>query len=154
MTVCESRRDSQHHQVHVAYLVLTGTHRLMLFCVTEHLPDQPRTFSDVLVHNGRGDDFEEVGVERGSHGSCQQRLARSRWSVEQHSLGRLDADPEEQLGVHNGKFDDFSQFSDLLAQTADSSKRRLSRILHRHVVHHRVDFSRQNAHDGERRHVQ
>ena len=48
---------------------------LVLPRVPEHLPDQPRALPDVLVHDGRGDHLQEVGVDVAGYGSRQQRLA-------------------------------------------------------------------------------
>lgn len=47
-----------------------------------------------------------------------------------------------------------SEFAHLLAQTANTCKRSPSRVLETHLVHHGVDFSGQDAHDGERGHVE
>ena len=43
--------------------------------VAEHLADEARGLADVLVHDGGGDDLEEVGVDVARDRARQQRLA-------------------------------------------------------------------------------
>lgn len=71
----------------------------MLASVSEHLADDTGTLSDILVDDGGGDDFEEVGVEGGGDGAGEEGLSRSGGTVEEDAFGWLDADPEEEFGV-------------------------------------------------------
>ena len=57
--------------------------RLVVSGIVEHLPDQPRRLSNVLVHNRTGDNFEEVGVKLACNRPCQQGLSCSRWTIQQ-----------------------------------------------------------------------
>mmetsp|Transcript_75506 Transcript_75506/g.161761 ORF Transcript_75506/g.161761 Transcript_75506/m.161761 type:complete len:274 (+) Transcript_75506:100-921(+) len=80
-------------------LVHENDARLVLLGVAEHLADDARALSDVLVDDGRSDDLEEVGGHIVGHGPGQQGLAGARGSVEEHALGRLDSNALEELGV-------------------------------------------------------
>ena len=64
------------------------------------------------------------------------------------------AHAQEQLGVDERELDDLADLADLLLQAADLAVGDLARVLVRHVVHERVDFARQVAHDRERGHVE
>ncbi len=64
------------------------------------------------------------------------------WSVQQHSLGRLDAHPQEQLGVHEGQLDGLPQLTDLLLEAADLRVVHLSGVLGEHVEHHGVHLGK------------
>ena len=63
--------------------------------VPEHFTDDTRRLADILVHNGAGDDLEEVCVEGRGHRSCKERLARSWWPIQEYALRWLDAHTEE-----------------------------------------------------------
>ena len=55
--------------------------------------------------------------------------------------------------MRNG-FAHLSQFSHLLLQTTDAGKGRSSWVLQGHLVHRWVDFSWEDAHDGQGGHVE
>jgi len=110
---------------------------------TKHLANEARRLADVLVDDARSDDFQKVGVDVGGNRLCQQGLAGARRAVEEHALGRLDADPQEQLRVEQRELDDLANLADLLAQAADRVVRHVAGVLDRHVVHERVDLARQ-----------
>ena len=78
----------------------------MVARITKHLAHYTRRLADVLVYDGGGDHFEEVGLE--SRGDCasEERLACPGWAVEEHAFRGLDADALEELGIKEGKFDD------------------------------------------------
>jgi hypothetical protein len=96
----------------------------VLLRVSEHLPHDSRRLSNVLVDDGGGDDLEEVGRESCGDSSREERLARSRGSIEQDTykttpsaavqerrrseltLGRLDSHTNEQLRVHEWQLND------------------------------------------------
>ena len=44
--------------------------------LTEHLPDEPGTLSDILVHNSTGDHLQEVGIQLTGHSTSQECLSR------------------------------------------------------------------------------
>ena len=73
--------------------------RFVFARVPEHLTHHARRLADVLVDDRTGHDLEEVGVERGCDCTREQGLARSRRTVEEHALWRLDTHSEEELGV-------------------------------------------------------
>ena len=41
-------------------------------------------------------------------------FATSGWAVQEHTLGRHDADPQEELGIHERKLDDLPKLPNLL----------------------------------------
>lgn len=101
---------------------------LVLLGVAEHFSDDTRTLANVLVHNGRRDDLQEVGLDRVGHGSVhrsakcmhghqnnknmtvpgQQGLASAGRAVQQHALWWLDTDTREQLGVDQRQLNDLA----------------------------------------------
>ena len=84
----------------------------MLARVAEHLAYDARGLADVLVDDRARDDLEEVRVERRRDRAGEQRLARPGGAVQQHALGRLDADAEEELGVEQRQLDDLRSSGD------------------------------------------
>ena len=64
-------------------------------------------------------DREEVGVALARDGLCQPGLAGARRAVEQHALGRIDAQPAEQFGIAQRQFDHLAQLADGIAHAAD-----------------------------------
>lgn len=98
--------------------------------------------------------FQKVCFQTRRNSSGQQRLACARGAVEQYALRRLDTDSEEKLGVLERKFDDFSQFSDLVIQASDTAKADLSRVLQGHVVHKGIDLAGKHSHNRKRRHIE
>jgi len=98
--------------------------------------------------------LEEIRLEAARDGSCEQGLSGAGRSVQQDTLGRLDAHPQEELGVLEGKLDDLSQLSNLVVQAADAAEADLTGIFEGHIVDERVDFPGKHAHDGQRRHIE
>ena len=98
--------------------------------------------------------LEEVGLQTARDRPREQRLAGARRPVEQHALGRLDADAQEQLRVLERQLNHLPELADLVVEPADAREADLSGVLERHVVDERVDLARQHPHDGERRHVE
>ena len=151
-------------------LVHENDARFVFLRIPEHLADEPRGFANVLVHDGGGDHcralawpehasrsrhaLEEIRLQPGRHRARQQRLPRPRRPVQQDALGRLDADPQEQLRVLERQLDDLPQLPDLIVQTPDAPEGDLARVLERHVVYQRVDFAGEHPHDGEGGHVE
>ena len=78
----------------------------MVACVAEHLAHHARRLADVLVYDGGGDHFEEVGLEGRGDRTSEQRLACPGRAIEEHAFRGLDADALEELGIEEGKFDD------------------------------------------------
>ena len=70
------------------------------------------------------------------------------------TLGRLDANALEELGVDEGQLNHLAQLADLLVQAAHVGVLDVARVLCLHRVHGRVDLARQVPHDRERRHVE
>ena len=85
---------------------------------------------------------------------CAKKLTRSGRSVEQHSLGRLDSDADEEFRVGERQLNHLSQLSDLIVQSTDIAVGEVARRLVEHVEDHGVDLARQVAHDRQRRHVE
>mmetsp|Transcript_1693 Transcript_1693/g.3240 ORF Transcript_1693/g.3240 Transcript_1693/m.3240 type:complete len:284 (-) Transcript_1693:146-997(-) len=135
-------------------LVHEDNARLVLLRIPEHLADEARTFADVFVDNGGGDDLEEVGLDVGGDGAGQQRLASSGRPVQQAPLGRLDPDPQEQLRVDQRQLNHLSEFADLVAEAADLAIGDVAGVLVQHVVHDGVHLAGEGAHDGESGHVE
>jgi len=98
--------------------------------------------------------LQEVGLQTARHRPRKQRLACARRAVEEDALGRLDADPQEQLRVLERQLNHLPELADLVVEPADAREADLARVLERHVVDERVDLAREHAHDGERRHVE
>jgi len=80
--------------------------RLVRASVAEHLANQAGALANVLVDDGTRDDLEEVGLDVRSHGASEQRLTGAGRAIQQHSLGRLDADSDEQLGIRQWQLND------------------------------------------------
>lgn len=76
--------------------------------VVEHLANETGTLTNVLVHNGAGNDLKEVGVQLASDSPGQQGLAGSRRPVQQAAFGGCDADALEEFRVEQGQLDHLS----------------------------------------------
>mmetsp|Transcript_148811 Transcript_148811/g.414611 ORF Transcript_148811/g.414611 Transcript_148811/m.414611 type:complete len:336 (-) Transcript_148811:8-1015(-) len=128
--------------------------RLVVPCVREHLADDARALADVLVHDRRGHDLDEVHGHVVRQGSREQRLAGARGPVEQHPLGGLDTYSHEELWVCQRQLDDLAHLPHLLRQASNVAVRNLAWILVEHAENRGVHLSRQGAHHRERGHVQ
>ena len=73
---------------------------LVIARVVEHFSDEPRTLADILVHNGRGDNLQEVGIELGGDRARKEGLSGTRGSIQETAFRRGDADPLEELCQH------------------------------------------------------
>ena len=78
----------------------TSNEAIGMSCLTEHLANNTRAFSDVLVHNGAGHHLQEICVNIARDGTSQQGLSGAWGAVEKHTLGRLDSHTYEEVGVH------------------------------------------------------
>ena len=52
----------------------------------KELSHHARTFTNVLLHQLRARDADEAAVRVVRHGSSKQRLPRTRWTVQKHTL--------------------------------------------------------------------
>ena len=73
--------------------------------VSEHFTNDTCRLADVLVNDGGGDDFEEVGVEGGSDGSGEESFASSWRAIEEDAFWRFYSNAFEEFGVEEGEFD-------------------------------------------------
>jgi hypothetical protein len=85
-------------------LVHENDTRLVLACVPEHLADDTGRLANVLVHNGRGDNLKEVGLQGGGDSTSEECLSSSGRAVEEDALRRSDAYTLEQLGAYEREF--------------------------------------------------
>lgn len=127
---------------------------LVLLGIAEHFSDYSGRLSNVLVNDGRSNYLQELGIDLAGQGSRKQGFASTWRSVQQHSLGRLDSHPLEQLGIGERQLNCFSQVSDLVSESSHVRVLDLAWIFGNHVVHVGVDLSGQNHHDGVSGHVQ
>jgi len=79
-----------------AWLVLPG--------ITKHLSYYTRRLANVFVNDSRGDDLEEIGLQRGGNSPCKKGLPRSWWTVEQNTFRRRDSYASEELRTEQGEF--------------------------------------------------
>mmetsp|Transcript_5253 Transcript_5253/g.12581 ORF Transcript_5253/g.12581 Transcript_5253/m.12581 type:complete len:217 (+) Transcript_5253:362-1012(+) len=127
--------------------------RLMFLGIAEHLSDDTGALSDVLVDDGTGHDLDEASDHVVRHGPGQQGLACARRSVEQDSLGCLDAHALEELWVCEGQLDDLTHLTNLLGEATDFVVRDLAWVLVKHAEDHRIDLAGELPHDGQSGHV-
>lgn len=74
--------------------------------VSEHLANNARTLSNVLVDDSRGHDLQEVGVQGRRNGARKQCLASSRGAIQQYTLWRRDANAQKQFRIKKRELDD------------------------------------------------
>ena len=77
------------------------------------------TFAIARAHDFWPVDREELGIAFICHRLGKARLASARRAMQQHALGRIDAEPREQLRVTQRNFDHFAQSTDRLIHAAD-----------------------------------
>ena len=70
------------------------------------------------AHDFRAVDGEEAGLTLARHRARKARLAGSRRAVQQHALGRIDAQAGEQFGIAQGQFHHLAQLADGVAHAA------------------------------------
>ena len=100
-------------------------------------------------------DVEEVHVGLGGDRLGEQRLAGARRPVQQHALGRVDAEPLEQLGVLERQLDHLAHLGHGVAQPADVVVGDLGapRLLDLDVLGEQLDLGLLgDAHDAARAH--
>jgi hypothetical protein len=74
-------------------------------------------------------------------------------TVEKHTLGWFDSDPDEQFRVKQRQLDNFTQFTDLVTQSTNPREGDVAWIFGRHVINEGIDFTRQHAHDCKCSHI-
>lgn len=67
---------------------------------------------------------------------------------------RRNSNSLEKFGIVERKFNDFSEFADLIGKTTDFRVGDVSRIFVGHVVNQRVDFSWKISHNRQRGHIE
>ena len=85
----------------------------------EHVAQALFAFAIGRAHDFRAVDGKETGVAFIRHGAGQAGLARSRRAVEQHALGRIDAQAGKQFGIAQRQFHHLAQLADRVAHAAD-----------------------------------
>jgi hypothetical protein len=71
----------------------------MVSGISEHLTDDAGRLADLLVDDGGGHNLEEVRLQCGGDRTGEESLACSWGAVKQHTLWRLDSNPNEKFGV-------------------------------------------------------
>mmetsp|Transcript_3316 Transcript_3316/g.13274 ORF Transcript_3316/g.13274 Transcript_3316/m.13274 type:complete len:286 (+) Transcript_3316:326-1183(+) len=101
------------------------------------------TVTDEHLDQLRPRKLQEHRVRLVRAGPCQKGLASAGRSVEQHALGRADADGIEHLLVRHGQHHRFDQLLDLLVTASDVAVLLGGLLVHLHGLHPRVVLSRQ-----------
>ncbi|GMS79169.1 hypothetical protein PENTCL1PPCAC_1344, partial [Pristionchus entomophagus] len=114
----------------------------------EQLAHHLRPVSEYLLDQLGSDDSEEGGRGLVGHCLCQQGLACARASVENHTLGRLDAHLLVVLWVRERELDRLLDLLNLLIESSDVGVRLLRRLLQLHHRNHGVRVVREHADDG------
>src|SRR5690606_30093843 len=70
--------------------------RSVLLRILEHLPKSLLRFSVIPAHDFGAIDVEKLGFRFPGHGACEQRLPRSGRTMQEHPLGRIDAESLKQ----------------------------------------------------------
>ena len=85
----------------------------------EHLAQPPLALAIGRAHDLRAGDVEELGRAFVGDGAREQGLAGAGRAVEQHALGRIDAEALEQLGMAQRQLDHLAQRVDRVAHAAE-----------------------------------
>ena len=93
----------------------------------EHLAQPLLALAITRAHDFRAVDDEEAGVAFIGDGLGEARLAGARRTMQQHALGRIDTEADEQFRVAQRQFDHLAQLLDSIGHAADIV-----------VVHHRA----------------
>ena len=101
----------------------------------------------VLLDELAARDAQEARARAVGHGLGQQRLARAGLAVEDHALGRLDANVLVELRVRERQLDRLLDLRDLLVEAADVRVALGGRLLHLHDLHERVRLVAEHADD-------
>lgn len=78
----------------------------MITSISEHFTDNAGGFTDVLINDGGGNYFEEVGVEGGGYCAGEEGFACSWRAIEEDTFWWFDAYSLEEFRVEEGKFND------------------------------------------------
>ena len=68
----------------------------------EELPDHPRALAHVFLYQLGANDADEARVGPVGDGAGGEGLSSAGRTIEEHSLGRVDAELHEALGVQHG----------------------------------------------------
>mmetsp|Transcript_22528 Transcript_22528/g.72949 ORF Transcript_22528/g.72949 Transcript_22528/m.72949 type:complete len:408 (-) Transcript_22528:387-1610(-) len=115
----------------------------------EHLADQFRPITQVLLDELTADDTEEGRGGLVGHGLGQERLAGARHAVEDHALRRLDAHVLVKFGVRQRKLDGLLDFLNLVLEATDVGIRLQRCLVHLHDADQGVDLVGQDADHAE-----
>ena len=85
----------------------------------EHLAQPLFALAIGRAHDFGAVDREEIGLAFIGDRARQPGLAGARRAVEQHPLGRIDAQPLEQFGIAQRQLDHFAQLADGVAHAAE-----------------------------------
>ncbi len=94
-----------------------GRSRLRRFI--EYLAQPLLALAIELGYDLRPGDGDEVGVGLACHRSGDERLSRSRRTMQEHPPGRIDSQPAEELWMAQRNLDHLSDLPDLPGQAAD-----------------------------------
>ena len=86
--------------------------RRVLGRLLEHFAQRLLAFAIARSHDLGAIDGEEIGIAFIGDRLRQPRLARSRRTVQQHALGRINAETGEQFGIAQRQFDHLAQLLD------------------------------------------
>ena len=100
-------------------LVDEDDRRRALRRLLENLAQPPLALAIGRAHDLGPGDVEELGGAFVGDGAREQGLAGAGRAVEQHALGRIDAEPLEQLGMAQRKLDHLAQRVDRVAHAAE-----------------------------------
>jgi hypothetical protein len=95
--------------------------------LVEHVAQPLLRLAVEAAHDLRAGDVEEARLGLIGHGARQQRLAGAGVAVEEHALGRLDAQPLERLGMFGRQLDHLAHLLDGLPQASDVIAGRVGR---------------------------
>ncbi len=126
--------------------------RRFLLCLLELLPQLLLALPVVLGHDLWTVDAVEVRPRLVRHGLGDERLARSRRTVQQHAPGGNDAEAFEQLGMLERQFDDLAHALQLVPEASDvvvGDRRRSDLLrLHRFGLYDQLAVAADDHHPG------
>lgn len=108
-----------------SYFVDEDDRRSILPSHPKHVPDHPRSFSQILLNKLGSIDSNERSSRVVSDGFDEHRLARTGGTVEEDTSRRVDTDLTVEVELSQGEFDGFS---DLLLLNVHSSDIRVFTI--------------------------
>mmetsp|Transcript_11041 Transcript_11041/g.31994 ORF Transcript_11041/g.31994 Transcript_11041/m.31994 type:complete len:476 (+) Transcript_11041:3213-4640(+) len=104
----------------------------------EEFTDELGTVSEVLLDEFGSNDAQERGGGVVGHRLGEERLSRSRFSVQDHTLGGLDSDILVELGVRKRKLHRLLDFLDLVLEASNVGVALEWRLFHLHDAHHGI----------------